>query len=181
MNESARRMIARDPIISLASLRLFKLAGITADQFLAGLQPRVWGAHIDFSTSAAQPPKVVRVINAAGYSGGSLHHSVGSRAIFLQLFHRDLVYSEGKMEMPEFYGTKHAVLTLRRQALPHTLLAGIVGRHLTDVVGSDKKLFFNSTHARILAAAREEQDGDTDLEIVLADKWMPLSRFLRQL
>ncbi|RYY28395.1 MAG: hypothetical protein EOP62_04165 [Sphingomonadales bacterium] len=182
MNEATRDMLRRDPLISLTTLRFFKLAGVNPDQFLAGLRRRTWGARMDLRADQKKAPKVAQLVASCGHGNGcGLNHYVGSNASYLHSVTRDFNFSECHSPEPEFKGTNLANLTLHGQQIPETVLTAVIGRPLTDLVGSDRKQFFLSRHTRILAATAIVEDRGSALKLVLGDKWMPLSRFLKLL
>lgn len=182
MNAAARLMIWRDPLISLTALRFFKLAGVSPDQFLAGFRRRADGARMDLDSGQNKPPKVAQLIDHRRHGGAcGVHHLIRPHACYLYSITSDFIFSESDWEAPDFEGTNHAILTLHRQRIPQTVLTALVGRPLTDLVGSDQARFFLSRHTRILAADIVPEGSSTAVELVLGDKWMPLSRFLKLL
>jgi hypothetical protein len=172
-------MVARDPLISLASLRFFKLANVTSDQFLAGFRQRVYGAQFSFGTYEARPPKVVQLIRTAGFYSGVVHHAFSPNRVLLRLDHPKFRYGESVPRTSKLLGNAQSLLVLRGMFLPHTLLAASIGRHLAEIVGSDERRFFLSRHAKIVDAV--VHGAAPNIELILTDKWMKLSRFLQLL
>ena len=182
MNRAAREMLRRDPLISLTAFRFFKLAGVNPEQFLAGFRPRVDGARMNLDSGQNKPPKVAQLIDHRGHGGAcGLQHLIRPGACHLYSITSDVIFSESDWEVPDFEGTNHAILTLHRQRIPQTVLTALVGRPLTDLVDSDQGRFFLSRHTCILAADIVPEGRSTVVELVLGDKWMQLSRFLKLL
>lgn len=155
MNKAARTMLERDPLISLTTLRFFKLAGVSRAQFLAGFRERTYNCGVE--------------------------HEDRLNVSYLCAFTSDFIFIESDWLAPEFEGAHHAILTLDQQSIPETVLTAPVGRPLTDLIGGGRQRFFLSRHTCILAAAAVSEDNGPALELVLGDKWMPLSRFLKLL
>jgi len=182
MNAAARLMIWRDPLISLTALRFFKLAGISPDQFLAGFRRRADGARMDLQAGQSKAPRVARLVANCGHGGTcEVYHTYQPNVAYLYAHTSAFMFDESDWMVPEFGGTHHALLTVYRQQIPETVLGALVGRPITDLVEGGRERFFLSRHTRILAAAAVPESSGPALELVLNDKWMPLSRFLKLL
>ncbi len=180
MNRAAKALTARDPLISANAVRFLLMAGTSASTFLAGFRQRQDGEALSMWQTA---PRSLVARQARVHNGAGSFFSDADRGRVKLRYRTDRYsYNEGTMYLGPNGYTIVTELSLFRQCLPDTLITALPGRALREVIGYDNTpAFFASRYTTIVDAEMSDWPGGDLLELILAIKWLPLSRVLPHL
>lgn len=179
MNRAARRMMARDPLISSAGLRFLLMANVSAKECFAGFRMRASGECLALSTPAALRLPVARKTTTHGGRGDFFSSRFGRVMLTYHTnrfsYVEETIYDGPRLGMPDVR------LTLWDQKLPHTVVAALPGRRLIDLLGTNSGIFFAAKSTRILGAGTMHYPGSVALRLELDVRWHPAYRAFKKM
>lgn len=174
MNRAARRMMARDPLISSAGLRFLLMANVSAKEFCAGFRMRTSGECLALSTPSALRLPVARKATTHGGRGDFFSSRFGR--VMLTYHTNGFSYVEETVYDGPRLGMSDVRLTLWDQKLPDTVVAALPGRRLIDLLGINSGNFFAAKSTRISRAAIMTYPGSAALRLELDVEWYSAGR-----
>lgn len=181
MNKLGTRLLQRDPLISTATLRFFRMASVKPQQFYAGLRPMCSGEYMDVDPKRSRPARVERMMQVHGGSYWRLQYDVIRRRMLLTFIHPKFEYCEYATYYFDAEAEFFTHLTIYGFQVPETILPYCKGRRVSEIVTAERSLFFAAKHTRIQSAETVDHEGSPALQLAVSTKWIRFSRFIAKL